>query len=234
MVLTGRGLCLLAGVLTVVDATSCTGTQMSNVTALVDEYRDDVSGSCDADLCSSDCVAIMTELAGRLPDCYENDVNNYFQRIGANVAACSDSDSGSAFDSSPTSIDDIFDYTCSSSQSSTVNSVMVSFGSKSEAACNDDYCSSDCQEVLVAIIGAIPNCLDTTDDLNYYRTVEGMMNACASASGSTIASGIPESSSDSSVSSASALAAASAGDNAADVASLSMVVMAIAGANLLL
>jgi len=234
MVLAARSLCQLAAVLAIVDATFCTDTQMSNVTALVDEYRDDVSDNCDSDLCSSDCVATMRELAGLLPDCYENDVNNYFERISANVVACSDSDSGSAFDSSPTSIDDIFDYACSSSQSSTVNSVMASFGSQSEAACNDDYCSSDCQEVLIAIIGAIPSCLDTTDDLNYYRTVEGMIDACGSASGSTIVSGSDESGSDSS--SSSALAAASAGDNAASVASLSVAVVAtaIAGANLLL
>lgn len=240
LVLTFRGVWVLAAGLAIAEAANCTDTQTTDAVALVTEYRDEVSANCDADLCSSDCVATMTELAGLLPDCYEQNYDNYYERITANIKACTDSSSGSTFDSDPTSID-IFN-ACSSSQSATVNEVLTSYEAQSSAACEDDYCSSDCQSVLSAIADAIPSCVETTDDVNYYETILDMTDACGSTSGSTSTDdgdSDSDSTSDSSSTEASLPTAGSSilattADNEAGVASLSVAVAAttIAGAYL--
>lgn len=232
---TVRNLCLLSLAFAAASiakaATNCTEDQSTKILSVATEYGKTLGATCISNVCSSDCVDAITQLADLLPDC--EDPNTISRQVLVDgVSWCNNATSDTSSGSSS-------NHTCSPAELAVVQTVNCAYNGEFWDACPpDDTCSADCQDVKQAMLKVTPDCFDSAYGGNYADATNASIAYCVEA-GSEVGLRSADSGSDGnvadSVSSSTSTTVGSASSSDAVISSISAVAIAgmIAVANLL-
>lgn len=158
---------------------TCSASESDSVLTYFTQYADAIATSCGTDWsCTSDCMDILVELGGLLPNCVGSDGINYYETFEIALNSCSTGAVGSPTTSTTTGT------ACSATEDSDTTSYFNSVYTEYTTECSTNTCASGCIDILNFLLSELPDCV-AGDGNNYYESVSVMLSSCGSATTTT-------------------------------------------------